>query len=59
MSHTPVAPSEATHHLMIMAYGGADKLDDVRPYLMDVRNYRVLAYEVVNEITEPDARESL
>ena len=52
MSHAPVAASEATHHLLIMAYGGPDTLEDVRPYLMDVRNYRPTSDEVVNEITE-------
>lgn len=35
---------------MLMAYGGPDKLDDVRPYLMDVRNYRPTSDELVAEI---------
>lgn len=52
MSHESVAASEATHHLLIMAYGGPDKLEDVRPYLLDVRNYRPTSDEVVAEITE-------
>ncbi len=35
-----------------MAYGGPDSLDDVRPYLMDVRNYRPTSDNIVDEITE-------
>jgi ferrochelatase len=46
------APSDPTHHLLIMAYGGPDSLDDVRPYLLDVRNYRPTSDEIVHEITE-------
>ncbi len=42
----------ATHHLMIMAYGGPNTLDDVRPYLLDVRNYRPTSDHVVDEITD-------
>jgi len=41
-----------TNHLFLMAYGGPDKLDDVRPYLMDVRNYRLTSDHIVDEITE-------
>lgn len=52
MSTSSVAASDATHHLMIMAYGGPDTLDDVRPYLMDVRNYRPTSDELIEEITE-------
>lgn len=37
---------------MLMAYGGPDSLDDVRPYLMDVRNYRPTSDHIVDEITE-------
>jgi ferrochelatase len=44
--------TNATHHLMIMAYGGPDSLEDVRPYLMDVRNYRPTSDHVVDEITD-------
>lgn len=46
------ADTVPTHHLLIMAYGGPDKLDDVRPYLMDVRNYRPTSDEIVEEIRE-------
>lgn len=41
-----------THHLMIMAYGGPDSLDDVRDYLLDVRNQRPTSDEIVAEITD-------
>ncbi len=44
--------SDATHHLMIMAYGGPDSLADVRPYLLDVRHHRPTSDELVAEITE-------
>lgn len=47
MSSAPV-----TNHVLVMAYGGPDKLEDVRPYLLDVRNYRPTSDEVVHEITE-------
>jgi protoporphyrin/coproporphyrin ferrochelatase len=52
MSYTPVAASEATLHVLLMAYGGPDKLEDVRPYLLDVRNHRPTSDEIVHEITE-------
>ena len=42
----------ATNHVFLMAYGGPDKLEDVRPYLMDVRNYRPTSDHIVDEITE-------
>lgn len=41
-----------TNHLMIMAYGGPNTLDDVRPYLLDVRNYRETSEHVFEEITD-------
>jgi ferrochelatase len=40
-----------TNHLLIMAYGGPDKIEDVRPYLLDVRGYRPTSEEVFEEIT--------
>ena len=43
---------EPTNHVFLMAYGGPDKLEDVRPYLMDVRNYRPTSDHIVDEITE-------
>lgn len=44
--------TDATNHLLIMAYGGPDKIEDVRSYLLDVRNYRPTSEEVFHEITE-------
>lgn len=46
------SPSPATHHLMIMAYGGPDKLGDVRPYLLDVRHHRPTSEEIFREIED-------
>jgi len=48
----PREMTTATHHLMIMAYGGPGTLDDVEPYLLDVRNYRPTPAHVVAEITD-------
>lgn len=42
----------ATNHLLLMAYGGPDSVDDVRDYLLDVRNHRPTADHIVDEITE-------
>lgn len=38
--------------LLVMAYGGPDNLDEVEPYLMDVRGYRDTAPEIVHEVRE-------
>jgi protoporphyrin/coproporphyrin ferrochelatase len=38
--------------VLVMAYGGPDNLDDVEPYLMDVRGYRATAPEIVHEVRE-------
>ena len=38
--------------LLVMAYGGPDKLEEVEPYLMDVRGYRPTAPEIVHEVRE-------
>jgi ferrochelatase len=38
--------------LLVMAYGGPDNLDEVEPYLMDVRGYRATAPEIVQEVRE-------
>ena len=35
-----------------MAYGGPDSLDDVEPYLLDVRHYRQTSQEIVDEVRE-------
>jgi ferrochelatase len=46
------ASSPATHHLLIMAYGGPDTMDDVRPYLLDVRGHRPTAEHVFKEVED-------
>ncbi len=38
--------------VLTMAYGGPDKLEDVEPYLLDVRGGRPTSPEVVREIVE-------
>jgi ferrochelatase len=38
--------------VLVMAYGGPDKLDDVEPYLLDVRNYRPTSPEIIHEVRE-------
>ena len=38
--------------LLVMAYGGPDHLDEVEPYLMDVRGGRPTAPEVIHEVRE-------
>lgn len=44
--------SPATHHVLIMAYGGPDKMEDVRPYLLDVRHHRPTSEEIFREVEE-------
>jgi ferrochelatase len=38
--------------LLLMAYGGPDSLDDIEPYLLDIRGGRPTSRELVAEITE-------
>jgi len=38
--------------VLVMAYGGPNHLDEVEPYLMDVRGYRPTAPEIVHEVRE-------
>jgi protoporphyrin/coproporphyrin ferrochelatase len=38
--------------VLLMAYGGPDSLDDVGPYLLDVRGGRETPYELVEEVRE-------
>ena len=38
--------------LLVMAYGGPDNLEQVEPYLLDVRGYRATAPEIVHEVRE-------
>lgn len=52
-SESAASPTEpATHHLLIMAYGGPSKMEDVRPYLLDVRHHRPTSEEIFREIEE-------
>jgi protoporphyrin/coproporphyrin ferrochelatase len=45
------APEEVIG-VLLMAYGGPDKLDDVPDYLLDVRSGRPMAQELVDEFVE-------
>jgi ferrochelatase len=38
--------------LLVMAYGGPNNIDEVEPYLMDVRGYRTTAPEIIQEVRE-------
>ncbi|MDO8755487.1 MAG: ferrochelatase [Anaerolineales bacterium] len=38
--------------LLVMAYGGPDTLNEVEPYLMDVRGHRPTAPEIIHEVRE-------
>ncbi|MFT3894295.1 MAG: ferrochelatase [Anaerolineales bacterium] len=38
--------------LLVMAYGGPKNLDEVEPYLLDVRGYRPTAPEIIHEVRE-------
>jgi protoporphyrin/coproporphyrin ferrochelatase len=38
--------------VLVMAYGGPDNLEEVEPYLMDVRGYRATAPEIIHEVRE-------
>jgi ferrochelatase len=38
--------------LLVMAYGGPENLEEVEPYLMDVRGYRPTSPEIVHEVRE-------
>ncbi len=38
--------------LLVMAYGGPNNIDEVEPYLLDVRGHRPTAPEVVHEVCE-------
>lgn len=42
----------AANHVLMMAYGGPDKIGDVPDYLRDVRNYRPTSDELIHEIAE-------
>ena len=38
--------------VLVMAYGGPDKLEEVEPYLLDVRGYRPTSAEIIHEVRE-------
>ncbi len=38
--------------VLVMAYGGPNSLDEVEPYLMDVRGHRPTAPEIIHEVRE-------
>lgn len=38
--------------VLVMAYGGPKSLDEVEPYLLDVRGYRPTAPEIIHEVRE-------
>lgn len=38
--------------VLVMAYGGPNNLDEVEPYLLDVRGYRPTAPQIVQEVRE-------
>jgi ferrochelatase len=38
--------------VLVMAYGGPDNIDEVEPYLLDVRGYRPTAPEIIHEVRE-------
>ena len=38
--------------VLVMAYGGPNNIDEVEPYLLDVRGYRPTAPEIINEVRE-------
>jgi len=38
--------------VLVMAYGGPNNLDEVEPYLMDVRGHRLTAPEIIHEVRE-------
>jgi protoporphyrin/coproporphyrin ferrochelatase len=49
---TDSSTPSATNHLLIMAYGGPDKMEDIRPYLLDVRHHRPTSEEIFREIED-------
>ena len=38
--------------LLLMAYGGPNHIDEVEPYLLDVRGHRPTAPEIIHEVRE-------
>ncbi|MGI8644472.1 MAG: ferrochelatase [Thermomicrobiales bacterium] len=52
MTPAPDSTTTATNHVLMMAYGGPDKIEDVPDYLRDVRSYRPTSDELIHEIAE-------
>jgi ferrochelatase len=48
----PISPRPAGYAVLLVAYGGPRSLDEVEPYLNDVRGGRPTAPEVVEELRE-------
>lgn len=38
--------------VLVMAYGGPNTIDEVEPYLLDVRNYRPTSPEIIHEVRQ-------
>jgi protoporphyrin/coproporphyrin ferrochelatase len=38
--------------VLVMAYGGPNNLDEVEPYLLDVRGFRPTSQEIIHEVRE-------
>jgi protoporphyrin/coproporphyrin ferrochelatase len=38
--------------ILLMAYGGPNNLEEVEPYLLDVRGYRPTSQEIIHEVRE-------
>jgi ferrochelatase len=45
-------PMSRNHAVLLMAYGGPDSLEDIEPYLMDVRGGRPTSPEFIKEIRD-------
>lgn len=45
MSNSPIG-------VLVMAYGGPNRIEDVEPYLLDVRGYRPTSPEIIAEVRE-------
>ncbi|MBL1217985.1 MAG: ferrochelatase [Planctomycetes bacterium] len=45
-------PADARHGVILLSYGTPDRLEDIPPYLTDIRGGRETSQELVDEITE-------
>ena len=50
--NTHNSPGQPRRAILVMAYGGPNALDDVEPYLLDVRGGRPTSPELIEEIRE-------